>query len=879
MIVTFFVLIAMILAISSSFENGIPNFEITKQYSQNDTIKGWINISLKDEPADSLFTDSFNNSISLIDLLELNNNLKYECSPSDCENDYSSSNPENAKTFSLNKGESEIIGIKITGDNFETVSDFSINVSSTVGESTEPQLYIDILDNGKFEWVSNKPSNNFYNEDYGCYDSPDETVLIYNDRYCEKINIPVAPNVEIGARIIIVSGGQVSFDISICDENTINCNFCEATALGELTEERISCVLDKKIEKRANFFVCINTKNSADENKYEINSDTNSPCGFANIEANERDFEIFAKPGKYSAVGEFTLNNEELENEESFIDLRFYIEEYMARYNNSCPDGCIIPIKFTANEPQTITVSDASILYTISGTPTIENEIYDLTKIPVTISSDFQQIYLDNANFVISGDFEENMSYFLNLNENEIISDKITIAKIPKIISISPRIAIAAYPLVFRANIETFDSANITKYLWNFGDGNLESTEEDKIIHIYNSIGTYSLKLSITDSNSFTSSRTFNVSIKTPKRAINSVLKSKLDSLNNISSQIDGLSSFYKNSLKEFLNIEGIGDELSSLQQRNATAISDEDYVSIMENLFILKIPESIFKNEIASEIKFYPNKDRINLEILKSIAGGDFDSDTKEEYVKSILSWHLNNIDMEIDSKKFSVVYEDSTKKALNFFEVKIDKNQERRDSYFIMYQLDGLEFKENYNERKIDNYVYIEITDNAKTFEFSTTEDILFSELPAFISPSISELPIVSVDISETEDKFSKQSIIILSVILAFFIGLISYIAVQTWYKRKYENYLFKNKNSLYNIVSYVKSAKEKKLENKETITKLKKAGWNSEQITYVMKKYVGERTGMFEIPIEKILNFFGKNKVSNGSKIKFQSPPKWK
>ena len=35
----------------------------------------------------------------------------------------------------------------------------------------------------------------------------------------------------------------------------------------------------------------------------------------------------------------------------------------------------------------------------------------------------------------------------------------------------------------------------------------------------------------------------------------------------------------------------------------------------------------------------------------------------------------------------------------------------------------------------------------------------------------------------------------------------------------------------------------------------------GWNSEQINYVMRKYLGKRTGMFEIPVEKILNWFRK------------------
>ena len=117
-IVTFFVLIAMILAISSSFENGIPNFEITKQYSQNDTIKGWINISLNNEPGNSLFVDSFDNEISLTELLNLNSDSVYTCFPNDCQSDYSENNAETTKTFNLNKNKQKILGFKFTGDSF-----------------------------------------------------------------------------------------------------------------------------------------------------------------------------------------------------------------------------------------------------------------------------------------------------------------------------------------------------------------------------------------------------------------------------------------------------------------------------------------------------------------------------------------------------------------------------------------------------------------------------------------------------------------------------------------------------------------------------------------------------------------------------------------
>ena len=863
-IVFFFVLFALILNVFTSFEKGDPGFEITTQYSQDETIKGWINISLKNETTDSLFTDSFNNSISLIELLNSNNNLEYDCLPSDCEKNYLETNPEAEKTFSLNEGESKIIGIKITGDNFENISDFSMNISSTAAESFEPQLYIDILDNNEFEWRSHTPSNNFHDEDYGCYDSSNETVSIHNQQYCEKINIPVSPNVEIGAYVIENPGGDVDFNMGICDENNANCNYCEATAS---TSGRISCISDEEIEERQDFFICINTKNIIDNNKYKINSETNNPCGFANIQENERDFEIFAKPGSYAAMNEFTLNNDQLQDTGSLIDLKFYIENYIERYDNVCTNGCIVPIKFLATKLQTITVSDLSVFYTSSGTPKEETDFYDITEIPAKITSDFQKIYLDDANLSVSGNFGETINYSLNLNNNEILTDEIIIERVPQITSIFPTTVIAAFPTEFKTNIETFNSSDETlNYEWIFGDGTTRTTSENKITHTYESLGTYSLKVSITNSESLSSSKTFNITVKTPKEAINSVLTEKLGKLENITSQINGLSLFQKDSLSKTLKLSGIETNLSSLQRRNATAVADNDYVNIMKDLVVIRIPDSVFKSEAIESVNFYPIENNINLEVLKTIAGGDFIPSEEDEYKKSVLSWYLENIDADINLKEFSVTYGDSIEKVLSFFQININGEE---GAYFIIPQLDNLEFKENYQQREISEHVYIELTNERNEFEFSTTEDISFSELPAFVSPSISELPVISVEVSsENKTKFSKLTIFILSVILAFLIGFIAYIVIQLWYKRKYEDYLFKNKNNLYNIASYIESAKKRGLKNEEIKVKLKKSGWKPEQINYAMRKYAGKRTGMFEIPVDKILKTFKKEKHSTHS-----------
>ena len=62
---------------------------------------------------------------------------------------------------------------------------------------------------------------------------------------------------------------------------------------------------------------------------------------------------------------------------------------------------------------------------------------------------------------------------------------------------------------------------------------------------------------------------------------------------------------------------------------------------------------------------------------------------------------------------------------------------------------------------------------------------------------------------------------------IVLVVAFGL--YILLQEWYKRNYENYLFKNKNNLYNLLFFIKNAKAKGLRESAIVSKLKKSKWS--------------------------------------------------
>ena len=163
----------------------------------------------------------------------------------------------------------------------------------------------------------------------------------------------------------------------------------------------------------------------------------------------------------------------------------------------------------------------------------------------------------------------------------------------------------------------------------------------------------------------------------------------------------------------------------------------------------------------------------------------------------------------------------------------------------------LKNLRFMQDYSERRVGEYYYISLDSFKNTIVFSTTESVDFATLPAFISPSINELSLIEF---EEEEKKSIVGILAISISGLLVFAFIIYIVLYNWYNKKYENHLFKNKNDLYNIVSYVHSLKNMEIDNTEISKKLAKSGWKQEQISYVMKKYAGKRTGMFGFSFKK-------------------------
>ena len=934
----FFIII--ISSASASLSIGNPSHSIESRYGASQNIIGWINISIANENANSFFSDLLGNNISLMNLLKQNSNADYTCAPKDCGNDYSANAPQTSKTFTLNNGESKVIGLKFLGDVFNQVNSFSVKVSSNAGESSAPQLSIDILNDKNTEWSSYKASNNLAQKNFGCYNdlsagktytsiekpnattawavlpicgdsvsmnqfclgkghdggeagttgygggecakyepvegwvgdssgwyaaicyddisSSDGNGLISTSEYCNKVTLGPVPSIILGARIAAETGGNANFRLTVDD---LQGNYKSCTATASQTGD-ISCSIGKYfLKEKRELFVCISTVAANDNDKYKINYINDNECR----DSNDPNFEIYARPANYLSVGEFNLNNTEINDYGGAISgsVEDYINNWIfERYNNNCAnDGCVVPIKFTSSASQSLTLSNLYASYDKQSGNTVittsTNQLYDISEIPARISLSFGKLYLDSSDLKVKNS-TGNFTYKLSFNGQQIFSQALSVEKAPIIKGLSPRKTAYAFPTKFEVSVDS--SANVSSYEWDFGDNTTNIIASNNIIHVYNNEGVYRLKVTVRGTNNVSSSRTFVISVTSPGSLINSTLIEMNSNIEKVKSQINSYDLFYRAGLSSVIDTNNLSLSVKALEDRYKAA-NESSYYGIVSDLLKLKIPEEIAKTITAPNFIFYPKEGNVNVDVLKGIEGGNY-NETDSNYVASIYAWNTENMGNKLVFEEISATYSGAAEPVLKVFKFTIsEKKPLNYNSFFVIKDIENLKFKEDYNEADADGYKYIELTGGTKEIFFSTTEDVNFDNLPAFIAPPLSRLAIVESG-TPTEEEFKfNWPIFIVAILALLAVGVIVYIILQKWYKRRYEGYLFKNKNDLYNLFNFIELQRKKGTHESEIHGKLKRAGWNSEQIKYSMKKHSGLRTGMLEIPVDRLFEKFGK------------------
>lgn len=347
--------------------------------------------------------------------------------------------------------------------------------------------------------------------------------------------------------------------------------------------------------------------------------------------------------------------------------------------------------------------------------------------------------------------------------------------------------------------------------------------------------------------------RTFaseNITISNTKNLLDASIDDKKEDLKNVILQISNYNLFLKNIINSELMISDTEKNLSNIEKSFNSTTSQSQYEALLAELNKMKIPVAVAESETANSISLIQNEDNIDLEFLKTIGGGNYNSGNEEADKTKIIFWDEINLEPKLTFKKINANYGNTEENILSYFEISI--NQKPAQSVFLVLgDMKDLEFDKDYGEEEKDGYTYIDFSKADKKVVFATTEELNFADAPIFISPSLSvALAGENIDVidSDEESRVSKWVLFSLIIILLVIIFAVVYFFLHRWYEKKYENHLFSNRNNLYNLVVYINGAKKKGVSDSEIEKNLRKAKWSGEQIRYVMRKYAGKRTGLW-------------------------------
>ncbi len=843
---------------SASFQVGTPSNALDSSYGPGGFLKGWINLSFLNQQGDATFSDSFGNKINLINLLKLNSDAEYNCIPEGCESNYVGTNAGTTKTFILKSKNSILKGFVLNGQ-INSVETLNMSLTSNAPTSCFNQLEVDFFEDGTTDFGNDKATDSVcsFLQSYGCFDlnKPSDEFFIDSQPYCQRVTLSKSPGFRFGAWAKKESGNMnlsISLYSSSGEDIEKNCRLPDASTSGG----EITCDINFLLTEPEEIYVCLN---GIGDGVYKTRGYSNANgCGFHSIPkiSEKAAFQIYAQGKRFNTPGQINISNKFADG----TDINYQIQNYLQqKYGTDieCPSGgCVVPIKISSEQDQSITLANLLSQYTSIG-PTADNKFYDAQKTAPLIISGFEEIFLDDANFSVPSDYG-NQSLVLNFNGTDVVQKDIAIEVVPVINFLSPLTTASAVPTTFTVNID--NASTITNYIWAFGEGEILTTTKNSAEYTYNNSGTYEIKITTTDSEGRTSSGKFSVAVGSPKDFVNQTLEMDVKNLNNIKQKLNELPQFYREQIDGVIKTQELNSQIVQIQKDYASAASEDDYKEIVTELLKLKIPDSIIESKKAQGITYYPSAETIDISALQQIGGGSYDIGQENDYINAIINWESENIKVEINFTEFSAGYGEATSPIIRAFNVNINViNSLKFNPLIILRNLQDLKFQDEYLQSKSGDYVYTDLSSNSINLDFTTTEDVDFENLPFFISPDLSRISIETNNDNNTPTE--NINIWFWLALGALMIGaVIVYLFMSAWYKNDYENYLFRNKRNLYNLLSYVHNSKRNGMNETQIHERLKKAGWNSEQITYALNKHSGRRN---ELPFGNLFGGFFKNK----------------
>ena len=844
----------------ASFSYSGNNIQDT--YVGGDNITGTINLSLNSEPAGSLLTSSVGNqSIRLVDFLN-NNGLilgqDYNCSSTSCSDIYSSSGSA-ISSISLLNPDDKNIGFKITGSGVEIVS-LSLSLSGSSGPSCSPGAEVNFLGNDTSQYMQSRAYVNQTcgSVTKGCYagSSSNDWVSLEQGQFCEQMNLSVAPAFKVGAHIKQDSGANGDIIMELFDSNWNSKGTCHLSNLTQGVQDS-NCVIAAPNPVLQQDYLCIST----DGQGYSIDTEDSEPvCGNAGTNFNDFviDYDVSAQPLEFDSTN--IVINESTYQQLTGASFAGAADSYIDQvYNRNCSNaGCIIPFEVFSQNNQNLNITNAAITFRKSGTGTGTSQItdiYQLQKTNSTITSPYLTLELANSGLTIP--FSSTAKTLqLYLGGKQLLKSALPIDVTQGFtFDVAPKTIIVGINTLFSLT----SSANLSSVAWNFGDGTSNSTPDGNSFHTYLQQGQFNIVVQATSEAGATITKNFTVNVGDAQTAADLLIKRDTGYMDNISSDLNGYDSWIRNAISDKINLSSMNQTLSLAKQEFD---SGNNYSDIVNNLLALSIPQGITSGVIGNvplEIGF----NGINPSYVESLSGNNntLTATQLADIKQNLIDWNTNNYNTNVNYKVISEQTESGLIPVFTYINITANSKNNTNDNYnfLIDYPSQSVLFKQNYNPKNI-NADSSSATDipisGSSSLEFLLPGSVDISQIGAYIAPPLSALGVGNnQDITQVPVNTRPSTGIWLYIWLAL-LFLVLYVALQEWYKRRYESSLFRNKDDLYNLINFIFNSRISGLRDDDIRNKLSGYNWRGEQLSYAFRKIDGKRTGMWEIPIFKFI-----------------------
>ena len=834
----------------------LHNESIARTYVGGATIQGMINISFSQEPANVRLSSTISGGVSLLEFLQIakaKSGTDYSCNIQSCETTYASTD----ETVSVvNIGEDEqAIGFVLYGKDV-TIQAADFLIASEIPESCSPQINLLALDDNESMIANSRyvvNTTRCQKSTTGCFssalnESDYKLVTLSTTNYCNNVTLDPAPAYYFETDVRAVANTS-SIAIKLFGAETESLGSC-TTSVSGTGRQKAGCIINYSVAKQGNYFMCVAAKES--KNEYEVRFETkDSVCGGAGVgKTTSGDYELHATPLPYASLINVSIAQSYKISTANTLAQKadYYLERVYAR---DCSAGCVIPFVLSGIS-QTTSFRNVSIVYIAEENRITDRTLYSVNKQASVLTSN-RPLSLDiaAAKFVLPLTARGGRFTF-NIGNKNLLGIGIPLNVTPGFdFDIVPRFALPGVTTTFSA----LTNETISESVWDFGDGSKFNANGTNAAHLYVIGINYTIRVTLRNTAGVTVMRQSEILIGDPRESFSYLFNTTQAAVGNITARIARLPSNLQPVVNAKLNASSWNAEIKRIQSASLQATNTSEYASLVQQLLSLSVPSDVAIGD-SGKVPIILGLDKIDIGFAQMLANTSVPENQESTLRANLIYWNRLSYGGDVSFSVISAADKNGevTPLLTHFVVTPETRTSTTSTIYFIIDRpRESITFLGNPNVRALagDSISGVAVQYTGQPLEFYLEGLAQYQELGAHLTPTLDVLGSYEEREPLPPNEYPSGWVIFWLAMLIIFTG-VTYIILQEWYKRHYENYLFRNPDDLYNVLTFINNSRASGMDDNAIRKNLHGSLWGGEQIIYAFKKIDGKRTGMFEIPL---------------------------